>query len=497
MHLPVWKGRWRPHLPTLLVWGLILASLLGVSGWVLRPIRSRPVQRVHLLPVQGMDGSLSARQRRALDLMMASDLEALSPVSLLTEYLGTSFPPGTVQVQTRVEVRDGLWRLHLQHRIEGGAWVEDPGVWLPFHQAIQGWFARLPVPVDAQRLATLYPPEDGAAWEALRDAQLVPLDPATWWEHFSRQQEMAERHPRSVQAWCALGRAAMAMLLGDPVRTPMHREACEQAYGRALALWPGHPEAASALAQVRSDLGDHRGALTMLREARRENPFSTTVLRKLAYSARMAGLLPVAVAAVSTQERISGVPLAGIENALLYQGDPGRFEAGLRMGANLQGWSPAYRFYDGYVALVRGDVQEARARFRVVPTPWGEARFGQMGCLFEHLAWGRRKEAKAAFDAIHRNTPTARYPDGEYLFKLGEAAALLGEDYLALDLVHRAATQGFHCLEWFDHSPFLARVREMPRFEVIRAFIRERREGLEPFAGTAAFDLDRPPRARG
>ena len=82
-----------------------------------------------------------------------------------------------------------------------------------------------------------------------------------------------------------------------------------------------------------------------------------------------------------------------------------------------------------------------------------------------------------------------RIPDGEWTFKEAEAYALLGDADRGVDCATRAFVQGFSCLAWYETSPFLARVRQHPRWPTLRRNIRERQAVLSGSFPPGDFQL--------
>lgn len=454
-----------------------LGASVGLAGagllWHQRPNRWRSGFTIHLLPPEATSGD--SCNLPGLQWVLRAHLTALAPAFVVTSSRPDALLPlkrRAFHLQVRPQRQDNQLCLNFRWRRTGGPWHEVSAPPQPPAQAIATFLTRLPEPFDPDSDAHLLPRQPELAWEIL---DLAPIKNALSKSPMLRAQldGLVAKAPQCALAWCLFGSAAYQNILASADWLPEDRALAETCLRRAMDLVPGLPNAAGELAQMYSDLGQNGAALEVLAQAIRLHPHSEFLLRRLSYSARNAGLLDVAQHALLKREAWMG-HVYGIENALLYLGEYGRFEEGILAQVQAEGWSPALKFYFAYVALVRGDREEALRRLREAGSPWSQARFGRLG--FALWAWleGKPKESLEALEKLVLQHFTLRTPDGEFILKLAELMALHDKPYRALDLATRAAAHGFGCAQWYEKSPFLAPIRDFLRFQALLHTLRER-----------------------
>ncbi len=470
-----------------LLGGLGLAGL--VSGgllWHWRPHRWRPGFTVHLLPP---DPSSDERDLiSGLQWVIQAHLASLGPACVVGVPGPDNLLPSVrraFQLQLRPSRQGGLLSLASRWRRPGGPWNEVPGTPEAPRQALSTFLAALPEPFTADREAHFLPRSPELAWELFELASTrTPLSQRVGLR--TRLDRLVRKEPDCALAWCLLGSAAHQDLLIRPDWTLEDRALAEACLNRALELVPGLPLAAGESAQLFSDFGENRAALGVLSRAIRFHPNSEVLLRRLAYSARNAGLLDVARSALLRREAWVG-QVGGIENALLYLGESRRFEEGILTQVKAEGWSPSHRFFMGYAALVRGDRNESLRRLRETGGVWSESRFGRLGFTLWTFLEGRTQDSLAALEGLVQQHLTLRAPDGEFILKLAELMALHGQENRALDLATRAASHGFGCVQWYEQSPLLASIRGFLRFQALLHTLRERQATLADHFPPGAF----------
>ena len=97
--------------------------------------------------------------------------------------------------------------------------------------------------------------------------------------------------------------------------------------------------------------------------------------------------------------------------------------------------------------------------------------------------------AAALRQRITEKRSALRAPDGEFTFKLAEAAAFMGDRDRAVELGELAYIQGFGCTRWFEQSPLFAPARGTARWVALRQHLMERQATLESRFPPRRFNL--------
>ena len=472
-----------------------LLGCLGVAGlvgggllWSKRPNRWRSGFTVHLLPPDSPSGP--SPFLTGLQWVVQAHLAALAPACVVTVAHAEHPLPANrraFQLQLRPRREGDTLSLSFRWRRTGETWHEVQGTPEPPARAMAAFLDALPEAFLADQEASLLPGPPELAWE-LFDLAAIHRALFSTAGLRSRLERLVASAPECATAWCLFGRAAYLELVERRDWAAEDRVLAETSLNRALAITPGLPFAAGELSQMLSDFGENGAALKVLAQAIRIHPNSEVVLRRLAYSARNAGLLDVARRALLVREAWMG-RLEGIENTFLYLGDTKRFEEGIINQAHDKGWGPAQRFYLAYAALVRGDPEEALRILREAQGEWSEARFGRIGFALWTFLEGRTQESLAVLEKLVQQHLTIRTPDGEFILKLAELMALHGKVNRALDLATRAASHGFGCVQWYEQSPLLAPIRNFLRFQAMLFTLRDRQAAQADRFPPSAFGL--------
>jgi tetratricopeptide (TPR) repeat protein len=334
--------------------------------------------------------------------------------------------------------------------------------------------------------------------------RIVPTDPEEFWRLVrayaaSRHSDAAmadlragtEKNPRCA-SWCAaLSFAYFYAAQNGPLPAGVSAETLERCLREAQARAPGHPRTMSALVVYLVDRGASRQAMVELQEARQRCPRSARLLASTEYVARYSGAFALAQAAdAESFRRALGARKTGLVRlSMLYAGDVEGFAQSLRPGIDLR-FVGSLDFHRGYLAALQGRVPEALAHFQ---TAEASTRITEperrLSAAYRLALMGDAAGARATLDEMAAHRAQFTMPDGEFLFRLAEGYALNGDSAPALELANQAYLHGFGCTRWFETSPFLASMRQGPRWIALHQHLQERQALLEGQLRPSAWNL--------
>ena len=373
--------------------------------------------------------------------------------------------------------------------LAGRAWHRSAQPPMEPAQALETWVADWPLDRRHRYWADLYPRDTGRFWSLLQAMAIRDDREAT--DHLAATQALAEAEPMCATAWATLGDHLYRSLWVDPSKAGIGLNSrTHKAFQRAVDLVPGHPRATFLWSLMLTDTGNQDLALRILGDAVRLRPGAPDLYLGLSYAGRTSGLLAGAHAAMARRSALV-TPLAAasswtVETTHLYLGDLPAFEQDLREAA-AQRPDAGVRFYQGYLALLKGNRQAALADMEAAETAAGFSPFQDLARVYRALLEGRIRDGLADLKRIDEVRGKLRIPDGELTFKQAEAYSLLGDADRAMDCATRAFVQGFSCARWYESSPFLETMRTHPRWPTLRRNVRERQAVLEGSFPPSAF----------
>jgi tetratricopeptide (TPR) repeat protein len=352
---------------------------------------------------------------------------------------------------------------------------------------VQHW----PLITQVRRLNELLPRSSDNFW-LLLEALSIQDDLAAA-NHLPRSWHLVEEEPTCATAWAALGDHLYRSLWVNPEEAGVGLNSrTHHAFRKAVDLVPGYPRATFLWSLMLTDTGNQSPALRLLKEAIRMRPGSADLYLGVAYASRTSGLLEGARRALVRRNDLLGhlaSPSAWFaETTYLYLGDQSAFGQELLRVRSLRKDASTY-FYQGYFALLQGQRRQALGFMTAGSDPaMGPTPFRDLCRVYLAYLEGRVSEGLQILHEVDEVRGKLRIPDGEWTFKEAEAYALLGDADHGIDCATRAFVQGFSCAEWYEASPFLARVRTHPRWPTLRRNVRERQAELAGSFPPASFD---------
>lgn len=478
--------------------GLVALVMLGYATF---HVLTRQPSTVLLLGLH--NPAFSLEQRNALETLLQDHLEylgnltvasvpALPDESELRPLSGRTLllAPTLTRQNDRLALMFRYAWLTDYRRDPQGSWHQTPALEGNPSETILKALGALPIYLSMNRSQYLLPKRDHHFW-SLVQGQALQRDETRMVEANSLATLVVTAEPDCASAWILKGNILYRQLLNDPGSYAGAQTEAEGHFAKALALLPHHPRGTFLRSVMRIDSGDQRSALTDLQAATRAFPRATVIHSGITYAARTAGLLELARRALVRRDNLCEINFSAFtaENTFLYLGERERFAASL-VDSSETHRDARTRFYRGYLALAAGDRSGAQAFFRAAAqSPESFKQFRELSKLYLDISTGRHADALQALRQLEGARSGLRVPDGEFTFKMAEAYALVGRRQESLDQLSRAFAQGFGCTRWYAESPFLAQVRQLPRWKALIQHIQERQALMEKRFPPSDFGL--------
>ena len=264
-----------------------------------------------------------------------------------------------------------------------------------------------------------------------------------------------QEDPGYAPAWARLGRVYRRIgSWGDRARSTEYFEKAEAAFRRALELNPDLSLAHHLYAYLELDLGRAQEAMLRLLERATRHRADPELLAGLVHALRYCGLLDASVAAFENAQRLDPNVVTSVCHTFWMLGDTRRAVETERQEDQLMRLLAAVR--DDQTAPVIAELKRLEAKAR--GTQLYQTR------AFLAMLEPDRDAFTASFDAT---TEDVRDPESFYYRAL--MAAYLEDVERTLATLERVVAGGWFCHATMAREPWLACVRDTPRFEALLA----------------------------
>ncbi|HUG43740.1 MAG TPA: FlgO family outer membrane protein [Acidobacteriota bacterium] len=494
------SGTQRPHLLAFLLLSLFVGSLAAWL-WIAADARktaadleSAPALRLAVLPFRNLSADsandflgFSLADRIVHKLSYVSDL-ILRPLSEIEELNGQNLDPseagrrlgvdrvltGTyyrqaegLQVSARlVDVQENsvVWTNHWDLDAEGLLTVED--------RVAEGLLSGLQLllfPAERRRLHQDVS-QSALAYE-LYLRGVANIIPGSFSVAVELLRTSLEIDPDYAPAWAQLGRATASYGTAGFGGATYYLRA-EEAFRRALELNPELLEAKVFLAQYYTESNRAEEAVSLLHSALDINPNLPVAYWELAYALRYGGLLPEAGAAVEKALELDPAVLNRPPNSLLYLQEYDRFLELLELKND-----SVFHFYSGLARFCMGDRGAAALHFRKT-IDLAPAR-SPLSSSYLYLIEGRTESARRELQRFHALLDRRGVTDGEFVYKLAQIYAQLGDAEEALKIVSQSVDLGFFPVPYLLADPLIEPVRDLPDWPAVLEEAQARHESFK------------------
>jgi TolB-like protein/Tfp pilus assembly protein PilF len=325
-------------------------------------------------------------------------------------------------------------------------------------------------PAEKQKLRPERPVNPEAYEYYLRGVNLYALD--DYRGAIGMLEKATSIDPDYAPAWAHLGRAYTTNASLQFGGREQYAKA-QTAYEKAIALNPDLIEARVYMANLLTDTGRVEQAVPLMRNLLAEAPAYAEAHWELGYGYRFGGMLQESVAESerARQNNPSVKINSAAMNAYLYLGQYDKFLQSLPSADSVY-----VLFYRGFGEYYMGHLPDAARDFdrayelnpALLPADVGKA-------LSDGIR-GERTKGLGLLHATERRILDSGVSDGESMYKVAQAYAVLGDKASAILMLHRTIEGGFFPYPYFQRDPLLDNIRQEAEFGVLMGEARERYE---------------------
>lgn len=204
--------------------------------------------------------------------------------------------------------------------------------------------------------------------------------------------------------------------------------------------------------------------LLKLQEKEPENPI---VWWELSYAYRFAGRLEKSIEAGEKAHQVDpGFFLnASAPNYYLYVSDYQKFKNSMSNRTD----SAYIKFYQGFADYHLNDMDSAKKLFDEAFQLDSNSMQTQIGKALSYHIANENDKANEILIKIEREIVEKKVSDGEGIYKVAQAFAILGESKKAIELFQLAIEKGFYSYPYFLSDPLMNNVRNEKKFEQVLA----------------------------
>ncbi|MEW6735619.1 MAG: tetratricopeptide repeat protein, partial [Acidobacteriota bacterium] len=279
--------------------------------------------------------------------------------------------------------------------------------------------------------------------------------------------------PNYAPAWAYLGRAYNAIAtqqFGGREYYQKAQAACE----KALALNGDQLEARIFFAQLFTETNRVEEAVPMLREVIKLSPNHARAHWDLSYAYRYAGMLTESIQEGELALQLD-VGIAGRAfNTYLYDGQYEKFTKSLPLRED-----PLFIFYRGFGYYHMKDMPRAMAHFeRAYQLDATVSILPKFGKAFLLVLTNQPQEALTLLQDTEKRMMERGVYDGETVYKLAQAYAVVGDKTAALRTLTHSIELGFFCYPYFISDVLLEKVHDEPEYARLMERARQRHEAF-------------------
>jgi DNA-binding winged helix-turn-helix (wHTH) protein/TolB-like protein len=281
-----------------------------------------------------------------------------------------------------------------------------------------------------------------------------------------------EDDPNFALAWAHLGRSYGAVATFN-LKGHTHHLKAQDAYERALALSPDLIEATVFKANLLTDTNRVEQAVPLLRNLLESNANIAEAHWELGYAYRFAGMLKDSIDECARARALDpNVKLSSSAfNSYLYTGQYQNFLNSLPASDETE----FVVFYRGFGNYYLKNFEQAALDFDRAYAMQPQL-YNRVGKALSYLIKNEKPLALDILRDVDREIEQSGSGDGEGIYKVAQAYAVLGDKEAALRVLRRSIEKGFFCYDYFKSDPLLASLHSEPTFDELMKLALNRHE---------------------
>lgn len=282
--------------------------------------------------------------------------------------------------------------------------------------------------------------------------------------------------PEYPRAWAQLG-SAYAVYGSLNFGGREFYKLAQEAYEQALRLDPGQVEAKAYLADLLVDTNRFEQAVVLMREVIASEPNNALAHWELSYAYRFGGMLDESIAeGERSREADPTLELASAPfSAYLYSGQYEKFINSM----NRRDDSALLLFYRGLANFYLKRLDLAASDFQRSYELDPSLLAAQIGRALLYGMNGQDEEGIKILRRSEEQVEASGVIDGEGIYKIAQAYAVLNEKRAALRLLRRSIAGGFVCYPYLASDPLLESIRAEPEYDELMKMARTRHEDFK------------------
>lgn len=236
----------------------------------------------------------------------------------------------------------------------------------------------------------------------------------------------------------------------------------ERAFQKSIELDSNNSAPQIHLADMMIETNRKEKAVEILLKTLKREPENGLAWWELSYAYRYAGRLEKSIeAGEKAHQADPGFFLrTAVPNYYLYTGQYEKFKNALPPRTD----SAYIKFYQGFIEYHLNNKESAKQFFDEAYRLDPHSMQTQTGKALSYSISGNNAEALSLLNKTEEEIVDKDVSDGEGIYKVAQAFAVLDEKEKALTLFYKSVETGFYCYPYFLNDPLLNNLRTEPKF---------------------------------